>query len=252
METEIYQCPHCGVEIPNTGDKVAKHKIFCKSNYDNFSKGNILQKSTMANIFELIDIDLKDFPWGVIVRKSKNGETTITYNTTKIYWSVLGVNFVSIIISCLEAIPLYLKVISLGMAAATLIYFLCNLIYNHCANWVLILKDGRGTFFSGIGIRGREVTFEYNSDSTVAAVTHEDFGRSIVGGIRSIPLIITNIPVFVISSLVGQILDDRYAPKEGITVTTNGRKYNFGSNIPKSDVIQYMAAYILRETGTCS
>jgi hypothetical protein len=247
METEIYQCPHCGVEIPNTKEKVFKHKTFCKSSYENFSDGNILQKSTMAGIFELLEIDLKDFPWGVIVRKHKNGETAITYKATKIYWSVLSVNIATFFVYFTEGTSLYLKLICLFATGASLVYFLCNLIYNRFASWVLTLKDGKGTFFSGIGKRGRKITFEYNSDSTVAAVTPEDFGRTVVGIIGEAMFFITNIPIFVVSNLAVRILEEHYAPKEGITITTNGRKYNFGSNIPKSDVIKYMAAYLLRE-----
>ena len=248
MENDVYQCPNCGVEILDVGQKVAKHKIFCKSENAQFSSGTLLKKSTMTGIFELMSIDPDDFPWGVVVRKRDNGETTITYTAPTVHWSSLIAHIGALSIYFALEIPYYLKVVCLISATLTLFYFVCNLIYMRFGRWELTFRGGKGTFFSGIGQYGQTVQFEYNSDSTIAAVTNEDFGRSIVASVKALPNVFTNIPVFVVSSLAGYILQNRYVSREGITLVTNGMEYNFGSNIPKADVINYMAAILLRAT----
>jgi hypothetical protein len=244
---DVYRCPHCGAEIANTGDKAALHRTFCKGSYENFSEGNLLTKSTMSGIFELLKVDLKDPPRGVIVRKCKDGKTTITFTSRTVLRPELGLVAAAILGYFGGAMPLYLKVVMLAGAVLIFLYSVCSTIYHLYAKWELKFGDGLGTFYCGVGRFGRTVGFCYNHDSTVSAVTEEDFGRTVVQTLWYVPALIASVPAFIVSSLAGHILETRFVAKEGITVATNGVRTHFGGTIPKGDAMKYMAAYLLRE-----
>lgn len=247
MDEDFYTCPHCGARVPNLGQKVFVHKTFCRDNYDNFSKGNILQKSTMQSTFELVNVDLKDFPWGMTFHTGADGEITIRYKARGLVYPFVAIYMLSIGLFEHAARRFDEKYILIVFFALTAVHFLCGVIYSMFAKWELTIGNGKVTYFGGIARWGQRVEFEYNSDSTVAADTLDEFAEGIMTVTQVVPDFFRTIPAFVIGNLAGYATQSRLAGLNGIIVTTNGRPYYFGGTIPNAKVRRYMAAYLLRE-----
>ena len=252
---KYYECPNCGLSIPDKGDTILRHKTFCKSSFENFSPGSLLTKSTLDSLSELLNVDINKIPKGIKIGKNKEGEIKITYKSTHLPWPLLGLIIFMIFFAWFQlkqegrlGIPLWWFIIIVSLAA---VYFLLSLLSNLIGRWEITLKNGKGTFFCGTGKYGQIKTFEYNRDSTVSAVTfrgpiHQPTasGSFIHMIYRSIDMLAFQFPPFLLLKLLAL----SKLPKEGIIVTTNGKPYIFGGSIYPAEYKKYIAACILRET----
>jgi hypothetical protein len=245
---KFYNCPNCGVSIPDKGDKIIKHKTFCKSSYDGSSTGSLTGHSTIETLSELLAMDLTVPPWKVTV--SKKPETGIKI-TLKSHLSTQWLFFLPRLLIPAAIFVLYLIfnrhlppiplqsqdiisiLIVLGIIASL---FLLSLISGLYGKSELTLKDGKGTFFTGIGKLGQTRSFSYTKNSSVNVVmpshAEEPHGSYHYHRYRRGPSLL-----FFFMGL----------NSTGIIVTTNGKKVAFGGTLPRKDVIKYMAAYTLRE-----
>jgi hypothetical protein len=241
---KYYHCPNCGVSIPDRGDKILKHKTFCKSSYENFSTGSMFTEPTSESLSDLLAVDLNKIPKGMKIEKNRKGETSITFKSnTRLPWLLLAVSLVYIFFFFLSGSPYSMMfnrrmipwLVVFGLA---LLFLFLNLISNWIGKWSLVLKNGKGEFFYGTGKYRLTQRFEYNQDSTVSIIMPGRlpyrFSQTALSG-----LFMYNFPFRMLAPSLGDGV--------GIVVNTNGRNFIFGGMLPQVDVVKYLAVYILRE-----
>jgi hypothetical protein len=235
---KYYHCPNCGISIPDMGDKILKHKTYCKSRCDYSSTGSINGNFAVETLSELLAMDLTKPPRKVKVSKKPQGEIKITLKPEL----DLPAQFLLVLLPAAIYVNPFDRP---GMVVAPIaktafglftLIFVFNLIYTVFGKWELTLNNGRGTFFSGIGKIGRKQTFSYTKNSTInmAIPSHtrkENQHRPEYGFSRYPPSLLFFLQMNAM----------------GIIVTTGGKKIAFGGAIPREDVIKYMAACLLRE-----
>jgi hypothetical protein len=234
---KYYHCPNCGVTIPDKEDKILKHKTFCKSSYENFSAGSVFSESTIESLSDLLAVNINKVPQGVTIQKNQEGETKITYKSTRnLPWQLLAASFIPAAYLFLPRIPFHYIIPLFVGSGIMILLFLLNLISAKMGKWELTLKNGKGTFFCGIGKFGRTQKFDYTKDSSVSIFML----NQPTPGLLFAAMVIGNSPLFlpVIPWLIS---------KTGIAVTTNDKRFIFGGTLPQLDVMKYMAACTLRE-----